>query len=723
MPTLRARLPNLLTLGPYDPGLRSGPGLWLRAAADRQVPSLAPTDAWPVSVPPVIHLPGVGREVLRGAEDCPDPLKLLVWFAVAGTFFGQPKQARDWTLRGFLAAGGSPVALEMPDDAATRTALARAATRLFNEPVEALRGKRWDAAALDGLLVANPDADMLAWIDGALTVEADPDRFAAFAGLAAKRFGFDPRKKSRHDAAALLARREKNWVHVWEHFARGRTGHNEIVRLLGFHEPVDLLAPPDTYPAENARREALLRTALLAQAGRPYAEAVKTIRQLDADHHWRRATIWADRGQARLAQALEHLAVLAETPGLPHHDAAALATAYAATGWQADDAALRALAAVHSGEDRAAVHASLRTLHVPLLEAGAIALQALANAGTVPFAGPAASPKPLPRAALVFVDGLRMDLAHRLAALLRGQGATVALDWRWSGFPSVTATCKPLASPAAGLLQAGPPQDLLPCWNGKPASKPVLTKAIEAAGWATQASLLPEAPLWIEASSIDKAGEANGADLLPLLPGILNEIAETVLALARQGRPVRIVTDHGFLLMPGGLEKADLPGQFVEPSAKARRVALLKEGAPNTYDALPWSWNPAVLLATARGARTFYANVEYAHGGVSPQECVLPVLDVTVGAVEAALAVEVRWRRLMAKVRVKGGAGLVADIRVGAGTSGPSALLKGPKELDDAGEANLGIDDAHEGAALYVVIYRAGVPDEVLGMLPTKAGS
>ena len=723
LPALRTRMPNLLTMGAHDPATRTGPGLWLRATADRQVPGEAPSDAWPLGVPPVIYLPGVGREVLRGAEDCPDPLKLLVWFAVAGCFFGQPKQARDWSLRGFLAAGGSPVALDVPDDAATRAALTRAATRLSNEPVDALRGKRWDAAALDGLLVADPDADMLAWIDGALTPEADPDRFAAFAGLAAKRFGFDPRKKSRHDAAALLARREKNWAHVWHRFAQGRTGNEEVVRLLGFHEPVDLLAPPDAYPAENARREGALRTVLLAQAGRPNAEAVKAILQLEADHHWRRATVWADRGQARLAQALEHLAMLAAAPALPHHDPAALAVAYMGTGWQADDAALRAMAAVQSGEDRAAVHAALRTLHLPLLEAGAIALQTLANAGTVPFAGPAALSKPPPRAVLVFVDGLRMDLAHRLAASLRGQGATVALDWRWSGFPSVTATCKPLACPAASLLQAGSPQDLLPLWDGKPATKPVLTKAIEAAGWATQASLLPEAPLWIEARSVDKAGEANGAGLLPLLPGIMGEIAETVLALARQGRPVRIVTDHGFLLMPGGLEKADLPGQFVEPSAKARRVALLKEGAPNTYDALPWSWNPAVLLATARGARTFYANVEYAHGGVSPQECVLPVLDVTVGAVEAAPAVEVRWRRLMAKVRVKGGAGLMADIRVGAGASGPSALLKGPKELDDAGEANLGIDDAHGGAALCVVIYRAGATDEVVAMLPTQAGS
>jgi hypothetical protein len=56
-----------------------------------------------------------------------------VWFAVAGTFFGQPKQARDWTLRGFLAAQGSPVGLDIPDDKTTREALSRAASHLFAE--------------------------------------------------------------------------------------------------------------------------------------------------------------------------------------------------------------------------------------------------------------------------------------------------------------------------------------------------------------------------------------------------------------------------------------------------------------------------------------------------------------------------------------------------------------------------------------------------------------
>jgi len=182
------------------------------------------------------------------------------------------------------------------------------------------------------------------------------------------------------------------------------------------------------------------------------------------------------------------------------------------------------------------------------------------------------------------------------------------------------------------------------------------------------------------------------------------------------------VTDHGWLLLPGGLPQAELAAGLVAPSGKANRVALLKEGAPSGYPRLPWSWDVAVLLATPNGARAFYAGTEYAHGGVSPQECVLPVLDVTAEGAAPAVALTARWRKLMVKVHAEGGAGLMADVRLGAETSGASVLVTGPRALDDAGEANLGVDMDHEGQTVCVVVYRAGAPKEVLAKLVTKAG-
>ena len=84
--------------------------------------------------------------------------------------------------------------------------------------------------------------------------------------------------------------------------------------------------------------------------------------------------------------------------------------------------------------------------------------------------------------------------------------------YRWSGFPTITATCKQLASPAAGLL-AESADCLVPCFEGKLAQKPVLLKAIEAAGWITSETLLGDKPLWKEIGRFDERGHALGADL------------------------------------------------------------------------------------------------------------------------------------------------------------------------------------------------------------------
>jgi hypothetical protein len=720
LPALRARLPHVLTLGEYDPSTRTGPALWLRAVAVRQVESIT----WPVGEPPIIYLPGHGREVLRGAEDCPAELAALVWFAVSGVFFGQPKQSRDWTLRAFLAAQGSPVGLNVPEDKATREALSRAATRLFTEPVVALAGKQWDAAALDGLLVEDPVADMLAWIDGSLTPEADPARFEAFSTLSAKQFSLDPRKKSRQDAAARLARREKAWGKVWGRFEEANGGYDGVVKLLGFEEPpqADLLNVPTAYPKENARREDGLRSALKALRETPADKAALTIRELEKAHGWRRETVWAKRGDARLAQALAHLIVMVDAVQLPAHDAEAMASVYVTEGWKADSAALAALDLARNGEDRGAVVAAVRAVYLPWLDGGASALQALVAAGKAPLAHPKTPPQPPTGAVLLFVDGLRMDLAQRLSIMLRQHGASVSVDHRWSGFPTVTATCKPLVSPAAGLLSAGPPDAMMPSYEGKAVVKPVLIKAIEAAGWSCAGSLLPDVPVWQETGRFDEEGHALGARLAERVDNGLAEVAATVLKLVQQGRRVRIVTDHGWLLMPEGLPYAALTAGLVEPSGKANRVALLKEGAPTGYPRVPWSWDTAIQFATPPGVRAFYNGTEYAHGGISPQECILPVLDVTGEGAAKSITLTARWRGLMVRVKVEGGEGLMVDVRLGADTSGETVLIKGPKGLDDAGEANLGVNSDYEGQAVCVVLYKSNAPQDVVAKLVTKAG-
>jgi hypothetical protein len=366
---------------------------------------------------------------------------------------------------------------------------------------------------------------------------------------------------------------------------------------------------------------------------------------------------------------------------------------------------MRALASVPRDVDRNAVSIALRAIYLPWLEEGASALQELIRTGGVKLAIPeAAKPE---ATTILFVDGLRMDLAQDLTRLLTAEGLSVDLSWQWSGFPTVTATCKALVSPVASLLN-GPSStsDVLPVNSeGKPATKPILYKLLEDQGWETGNSLLPDSKLWAEAGRFDEDGHALGARLAGQLAAGIRDVADCVLQLARSGRRVRIVTDHGWLLMPGGLPKAALESGLAEPQGKRTRCAMVKAKAQTSYLQIPWSWNNEVFVATATGTHSFFAGQEYAHGGVSPQECILPVMEVSAtGAQKRDIAeLNTRWEGLRLRVEAPGGTDLHIDLRLGSETSGPS-LIKGGRVLDDKGKTSFLVGDDHEGQPVCLVL-------------------
>jgi len=317
------------------------------------------------------------------------------------------------------------------------------------------------------------------------------------------------------NAQRRLAKREGRWAEVWARFA-GSTGYEKVVGFLGLQEPGTLFEHSenrDSYPRLNADGEKRLRDALLALAELSPEAAKEAVGKLDTEHGWRRETVWARRGDAPLAQALACLTTVAAAKPLPSHEGAALAEAYVATGADVDGAAMRALAAAPRELDREAVATALRAVYLPWLEQGATALQELIRSGKVKLAAPAKTP---PSAnTILFVDGLRMDLARDLVRRLETEGVKVSLGWMWSGFPTVTATCKPMVSPVASLL-SGPAttSDVLPLSpDERPATKAVLFKLMEAHGWETGTALLPDSKLWTETGRFDEEGHALGARL------------------------------------------------------------------------------------------------------------------------------------------------------------------------------------------------------------------
>ncbi len=70
----------------------------------------------------------------------------------------------------------------------------------------------------------------------------------------------------------------------------------------------------------------------------------------------------------------------------------------------------------------------------------------------------------------------------------------------------------------------------------------------------------PQGRAWTEFGNIDKTGHNEGIGLAHRIPELIRNLVLRVEGLLDVGwQEVRIVTDHGWLLMPKGLPKTELP--------------------------------------------------------------------------------------------------------------------------------------------------------------------
>src|SRR6202011_765510 len=110
----------------------------------------------------------------------------------------------------------------------------------------------------------------------------------------------------------------------------------------------------------------------------------------------------------------------------------------------------------------------------------------------------------------------------------------------------------------------------------------------------------------------------------------VRDLVSRIVALLKAGwSDLVVVTDHGWLLVPGGLPKVELKSFLAEH--RWGRCAALKSQAQTSAPLFKWQWNPQVTIASPPGAGCFRASMEYSHGGVSLQEMVTPVLRLIAG--------------------------------------------------------------------------------------------
>lgn len=714
VPRLRDRLP-LFTLGPYAPEQGVGPAYWLRCIIAGRIPhpSLGQDQV------PILFLPSYSRQEVRAVETCPRELQPLAELQYRGVLWTQ-RNGRDWTIAAFLQSEDGGLGIEVAADAATREALLRSLLKLADEPVEALhREAPIRGPFLNGLLHPDEVRDLLRWLNDPKSFRAGltTEGWEAFVALCQTRYQFHPEKDGPITAARSLGLRAGAWDKVWRRFAEAPASYAGLPEALRQARPSKLpsfVESPEAWPQENDAAEAVLRQALLDVANLNPQAARGVIADLEKGHGYRRAWVWAALGQTSLGNALEHLAILARETVQPLGGSSVneISTAYAERGWRADLALLDALAAVERTEDFAAVRVAAQTIYRPWLEAGAVALQEAVAAGGPPQSYAAMSPPSMSSGTCVlFTDGLRFDAAQRLKGLLEAHGLQCSVESGLAALPTVTATAKPAISPAASAFGPGSNPGLEPVLSGSGSkvTAEVLRKALRDMG----VQILkgeevgdPSGSAWTELGDIDDYGHDHGWRVAHHLDAQFRMLARRVTALLEHGwRQVVVVTDHGWLLLPGGLPKADLPEHLTE--VRKGRCARLKDGAKTDHQVVPWHWDSSVRFAVAPGIHCFEAGKEYEHGGVSPQECVVPMLTVTsASAQEQEIAIQsVSWRRLRCDFTVSGaGPGTRADVRTRPGDPNTS-LARGGKEVEADGAVSLLVeDDDQDGREAWLVV-------------------
>ncbi|MCX5784606.1 MAG: BREX-1 system phosphatase PglZ type B [Elusimicrobia bacterium] len=728
---LRRTMPELLVYGAYTPEQRQGPAIWLRCIIERAL--AAP--ALPEKRIPIVYMPKITRQILRAVDECPESLRPLVELQYRGVTWCQ-RNGRDWTVEAFLVSEESGLGLDVAKDDSTRRAMRGSLPQLAVTSLLRLRGKRLEAEDFDKLMVEDTPRNLLEWLSEPREARErwDHARWTAFCSRCKAEYGFDPERDGEIVAGEKLGLLEDAWTGVWDRFVEAPSLYPGIPSLLRKAKPAILTFKKETWPDENDTAENNLREALCEFTNLPPAEARTTLTKLEIEHAPRRQWVWTQLGMSPLAKSLEYLTTLSErtVSSLGGDSPKTMADLYAQGAYLADDSVLRALAEVRSAEDWRAVSAVIHAIYMPWLQDAAEHFQKLVAANPLPTHDNQTDEIIAESGTcILFVDGLRFDLGVRLSQLSQEHKLRITQNRRWAALPTVTATAKPAVSPihkkivghrlaadfAPEIQDAGQPlissrfKDMVIGMGFQWLSETEIGKPFNA-----------DAKAWTEYGEFDKLGHTMQAKLATQVSNHLELLINRIDSLIDAGwKQVRVVTDHGWLMVPSGLPSMVLPKYLVE--SRWSRCATIKPEAHVPTPMSHWYWNTSEVFAYASGAHCFGNGIQYAHGGISIQECLLPDLIFQGDAAvpdSVSRIVDVQWVKMRCRVVVEPfTAGMTVDIRTKA--SDAASSLASPKPVDSDGRAGLLIeDDTIEGTTASVVLL--DVSGRVMAKRPTIIG-
>ena len=254
------------------------------------------------------------------------------------------------------------------------------------------------------------------------------------------------------------------------------------------------------------------------------------------------------------------------------------------------------------------------------------------------------------RVAYFWIDALRYELAQALEVALGAQHGT-KLEMACASMPCLTPVGMAALLPGASTLleikvDAGKPVAVM---SGKAVEGPKARAEVLAAHVGASRTRMVDLEdlangklpddidaievLAVKTTDIDSLGESNPLYFIGMLPGILRKIQLAVNKLAEAGFTRAVLTaDHGFAWM----QSTSAGNAISKPAGKwamAKDRVLLGEGTGDDQSLVLSTAEAGIRtgipqVAVPRGMATYTAGVTYFHGGISPQECILPVIDV-----------------------------------------------------------------------------------------------
>lgn len=725
---LQESIPHLLIYGNFEPSKKQGPAIWLKC----MIAKVLPEANWDADAIPIIYLPSVAKSDLRNVENAVFNFQPLLEYQYTGTLFIQ-ENGREWSILAFVENPINGLGIKVAKDNATKDALKKTLPSIFQDR-EVLANKTIiDADYLNNQLFPDIIPTILKWMckGDVLLNTMDAGKGEVFTNLCKSQYEFEPDHKNIKAIAEKLGSQKNSWKYVWQLYATAPHKYPEIEGLLRLAKPADLgigvfALPDESWPQVNEQKEEALAQVLTKAAKQDAVKALATLQDLEKEHSVRRNWVWFELGKSPMADALHYLVQMAAKANEAYSSSSieVIKNYYTTNGFSVDQFMRKALAAVKSEKDKTIVKSIIHLFYQPWLENITNKFQKLVEQDPSIFTSQNAVAET--ETFVLFVDAFRYELAEEFCKRLAKYKLKVTLQAGWTAIPSLTPTAKPNVSPIAMVvsIQSGIAEFRPQLQNGKDLLTPVFRDALKAADFklVTNANdIQSEGKYWQEIGDIDTKGHEEQADMVKRIEELFDQVQEALdVAFERGIKRIKIVTDHGWLLLPGGLPKTQLNAGLTE--TRWGRCALIKEGATTDLLHLPWRWNPNIFIAYARGISFFKVNEEYAHGGISIHECLVPILIIenqNVLNIEAEVKI-VKWVNLKCTIQTSDVPdGYFVDIRTKYNDAKTSIVLSKSKTLK-GNTATLMVDDGAESQAATIVLLDEN--ERILDKKPTTVG-